>query len=301
MTTRAAAPWTVLGVPIDSVGAPDGGPPFGTELSPHVLRGLGLVDRLGARDRGDLDVRVTGSRRDTATGLVGGATVAPVVAEVRRATAELLAAGERPLLVGGCCTLLMGAFAGAADVRDDVALVYVDGHLDVYDHVTSPTGEAADMPVAVLLGIGAPALLAASGPHAPLRSGRLSVLGARDADEAADVADLAARLGIVNEPPDVIARDPSATASRALERVGNDGFWLHLDVDVLDATVFPATDYLMPGGLDLGALTILLTAVGQDARLVGASVACYNPSKDPQQRHGRELVDLLVEALGTTP
>ena len=36
----------------------------------------------------------------------------------------------------------------------DLGLVYVDGHLDFYDGVTSPTGEAADMPIAVLLGDG---------------------------------------------------------------------------------------------------------------------------------------------------
>ena len=31
-------------------------------------------------------------------------------------------------------------------------------------------------------------------------------------------------------------------------------FWLHLDLDVLDEVVFPATDYLMPNGLDLDQL-----------------------------------------------
>lgn len=56
MTTWSETPagrtrtWTVLGVPIDSVGAPEGGPPFGTELAPETLRSLGIVERLGARD-----------------------------------------------------------------------------------------------------------------------------------------------------------------------------------------------------------------------------------------------------------
>ena len=38
-------------------------------------------------------------------------------------------------------------------------------------------------------------------------------------------------------------------------------FWLHLDVDVLGEDVFPATDYLMPDGLDMLELVGLCTPV----------------------------------------
>ncbi len=58
----------------------------------------------------------------------------------------------------------MGAVAGARDTFGRGGLVNVDGHLDLYDHRTSPTGEAADMPSAALLGLGWPGLLALVGP-----------------------------------------------------------------------------------------------------------------------------------------
>ena len=115
------SPWTVLGVPVDSLAAAAGDPPFGTELSPAALRAAGLIGRL-LRD------------------------------------------GRRPLVTGGCCSILMGAVPAARDVLGRIGLVYVDGHLDAYDNRSSPTGEAADMPVAALLGIGWPDLLAAMGP-----------------------------------------------------------------------------------------------------------------------------------------
>jgi arginase len=295
MTT---APWTVLGVPIDSVGSPAGGPLFGTELSPAALRGHGIVERLGARDAGDLDVRVTGPDRDAATGLVGGATVAPVVAEVRRATRELMTAGERPLLLGGCCTLLVGAFAGAVDARGALGLAYADGHYDVYDHRTSPTGEVADMPVALLLGRGEPGLLAVAGPTPSLTVERLRVLGARDVTEWDDVHDLVDELGLANASVAQIASDPAGVGAAAADALGGTGFWLSLDVDVLDEVAFPATDYLMPDGLSLEQLHDLLLPLGRDARCVGASVACYNPTKDPGGHGGAALVDLLVDVLG---
>src|SRR4051794_15866223 len=136
----------LIGVPIDSVGRSGG-----TELAPAALRELGLASALGAEDRGDLDVRIRGDERDPGTSIVGSADVLAATSTIRGAVASALRAGGRPFLVGGCCAELPGALAGARDALHCVGLAYVDGHLDLYG-VTSPTGEAADMPVAVALG-----------------------------------------------------------------------------------------------------------------------------------------------------
>jgi arginase len=51
-------------------------------------------------------------------------------------------------------------------------------------------------------------------------------------------------------------------AAELTERLGAAGpFWLHLDVDVLDEAVFPATAYPQPDGLDWGDLAALLAAL----------------------------------------
>src|SRR5262245_11950379 len=108
--------WTVLGVPVDSIAAPAGGPLFGTELAPGALGSLERVARLGAADAGDLDVRITGPDRDPVSGIVGWPSVGATVGAVRDAVTDLLRDGRRPLLLGGCCTILMGAAAAARDV-----------------------------------------------------------------------------------------------------------------------------------------------------------------------------------------
>ncbi len=293
------ASWTVLGVPIDSVGAPAGGPPFGTEESPAALRGRGVVERLGATDRGDLAVRVTGPDRDPVTGVVGYPSVRATTVVVRDAVAELVADGRRPLLLGGCCALVMGAVAGLRDAAGRVGVLNVDGHVDAYDGLGSPTGEAADIPVGTLLGRGADDLLAAMGPTPVVRAGDAVVLGARDEDEARDLGDMPERLGIAVRSGDEVLVDPAAAGRWAVERFrgAGVGYWLHLDVDVLGEDVFPATDYLMAGGLRLTDLAAVLSPVGADDALLGASVGCYNPSKDPDGTCGDALVDLLVGAL----
>jgi arginase len=73
--------------------------------------------------------------------------------------------------------------------------------------------------------------------------------------------------------------------------------WVHLDVDVLDEAVFPATDYLMPGGLGWPELTELLGPLLTSPSLAGVSVGCYNPTKDPDGAGGRALVDAFRSAM----
>jgi arginase len=66
---------------------------------------------------------------------------------------------------------------------------------------------------------------------------------------------------------------------------------------VLDESVMPATDYLMPGGLDWDELTELLRPLGAGTKLVGASVACVNPEKDPDGTLVRRTAELLAAVL----
>ena len=101
--------FTFLGVPIDSVGRAGG-----TEHGPAKLRALGLADLCGA-DAGDLDVRIRGEVRDPVTGIIGSPDVLTTTAAIRQATAAALSSGERPFLVGGCCTELPGALAAARE------------------------------------------------------------------------------------------------------------------------------------------------------------------------------------------
>ena len=131
------ADFTFIGVPIDSVGRAGG-----TEHGPAKLRALGLADLLSG-DAGDLDVRIRGEERDAVTGILGSPDVLSATVGIREATAAALTVGERPFLVGGCCTELPGALAAARDILGRTGVAYLDGHLDLSDGVTSPTGEAA--------------------------------------------------------------------------------------------------------------------------------------------------------------
>lgn len=58
-----------------------------------------------------------------------------------------------------------------------------------------------------------------------------------------------------------------------------DGYWIHLDVDILDPTVMPAVDSPDPGGLNPAELTGLLAALAPGA--VGAQVRSSTQTSTP--------------------
>ncbi|HEY6628906.1 MAG TPA: arginase family protein [Acidimicrobiia bacterium] len=290
--------FAMIGVPVDSAGGPGG-----TELAPAALRSLGLGEAIHGRDEGDLEVRIRAEGRDPVTGVVALDDVCATTAEVRRAVAETLAKEERPFLVGGCCSIVPGALAGVRDARGAASLVHLDGHLDLYDSTTSPTGEAADMPVTVALGLGPAAWVqAAGGPS--LSGGDVWILGYRDREQSEvdgmimpeDVDPPIACL-TTDEMRSLGSGDVGRRTAGALANgVGN--IWVHLDLDIVDPSLFFANDAPVPNGLDWTELTELLSAVCSSPALVGISLGCYNPEKDRNQENGAQIVEVFRKALG---
>ena len=287
--------WTFLGAPADSVLR--GG---GSERAPDRLRELDVPGRLAGTDAGDLPVRVRGNDRHPASGIIGSDEVIANARVVRAGVRERVGAGERVFLAGGCCANAPGAIAGAGAGRP-IGLVYVDGHQDLWDGRTSPSGEAADMPLGVAIGSGPVAWVDAIGGPA-VAAEHAALLGNRDHAEtsAAGLPD-PSELGLTHLPIERV-RDlgPSAAAQAAMQTLaeaGSASFWMHLDVDVLDMQVFPATDYLDPGGMSWDELRGLLMPLGRAEGLLGMSLGCFNPDKDPGGSCGVALADLLVDVL----
>ncbi len=286
----------LIGVPIDSAGGAGG-----TELAPDAFRSLGLGDAFESVDGGDLDVRIRAEGRDPATGVVGLDDVVRTTVEIREAVRSTLESGEVPFLIGGCCTMVPGALAGAADVRDTVGLAHLDGHLDLYDETSSPLGEAADMPVAVARGLGPVSWVEAAG--IPLNPANTWIVGYRDRAESQ-------RDGMVMpeefDPPvnclstfeirDQGLRQAGQGVADALASSG--GYWVHLDLDIVDPALFFANDAPVPDGIDWDELTALMSPLLRSTDLAGFSLGCYNPEKDHESANGRRIVEVFADILG---
>lgn len=292
--------WTVLGAPFDSSGAGRG-----EERAPGSLRAAGLPEVFGAADHGDVAPPLRDPARDPETGVIAVADLRVSSEALRAAVCGALTRGERPLVLGGDCTLLLGAVAGAREAVGRVGLWFVDGHADYLDGRSSRTGEAADMELAMLTGGSAQGLveLAEDGPL--VEPADVVILGHRPDSLSPDVALELERMpaAIARMSAEEIAAAGPAEVGKGWERALADRgpAWLHLDLDVLDAAALPAVTYPQPRGLDWDAFVALARPLLTSDALIGASVADFNPDLDEDGRHARRVVDALASALEPGP
>lgn len=288
---------SALGVPIDSEGLEEG-----CNRMPAALRRSGLTAALGMRDLGDVEAGPVRGPRDPVTGVRGPAEVAAVSLRLRDALLPLLRSGERPLVVGGCCSVLLGAGLAAREVAGRAGLAFVDGHEDFYDGHSSISGCVADMELSVVTGHG-PAGLLPDEHGAPLfREEDALAIGVRDSaiareNGSPDPRRLAPGLRII-ESASLLAAGPALTGQRAATELaaGPGRFWLHLDLDVIDGEAMPAVDDSLPDGPDWGQTAEPLRPLLRSPALLGADVTILNPSLDPDDRYARKVVDLLAAA-----
>ena len=251
------APWAAIGVPIDSVGRAGG-----TERAPAAVRDHALPARLGAEDRGDLDVRIRGDERDPVSGVIGIADTLSMTRPCARPCAT-----PSPRARGRWCSAAAARSCPArsracATPIGALGVAYVDGHVDVYDGATSPTGEGADMPMSVAFGLGPEAWVrppAARAPRRPTSSCSARATPRRRGTSPSCATDALVDVEVLG-PDELRAEGLAAAGARAAQRLAADGrrFWIHLDLDVLDERAMPATDYLMPGGLQWDELAALM-------------------------------------------
>lgn len=284
----------ILGAPQNSITNP------GCELSPRALRESGLNGAINVQDLGDLDVRITDHSRDPQTGLAGYPELLTGSETIRAQVRELLQADEKPLVVGGCCSILVGCAAAAQDLYGDrVGLVFLDGHIDFYDGRTSPAGETADCDLAIVCGHGARGLTHLTGTAPLISADRIVAIGSRDQEEweemeVAKFQDFTRGLVLVTAAEAEETGLPQ-TARSAITYFAerNIPFWVHLDIDILDEQVMPAVDYLLPDGLDWDDLAELVTPIVQAPGFLGMDLTIYNPRLDPERVFSTQIVDFL--------
>jgi arginase len=284
----------------------DNGLPRKLDQAPAALRELGLVARLGAKDRGDL---IPAQYRDF-TRLPGRVRNETEVRDYCLAVAgrvgEAVGGGSFVLVLGGDCSIVLGTTLGAkTGVRGPIGLAYVDGHADFASPEESRSGSAASMCLGLAVGRGDTPLSRLGGTTPLVNARDVVLIGRRDQHEPWYGHEALARSGALDLPDDIARGEGYAVAAAAaIERMtspGLAGFWIHVDVDVLDPEVMPAVDSPEPGGPGIDDLEELLVPLVRHPKALGMELTIYDPALDPDRSCGDRLVTLLERLLATSP
>lgn len=290
-------------MPITIVEAPSilGLTSHGVDTLPDVLLSQGLTERIRARPGGRVEPPPYDPRRDEATLILNPQGIADYAVALADHVGAVLARGEFPLVLGGDCSILLGNLLALRRLGRR-GLLFLDGHADFYQPSAEPKGEAASMELAFATGRG-PAIVADIERRGPLvRDEDVAVFGRRDAADAEKYGSRRIEeTGIALFDLDRIrAKGVQACIDAALEhllRPELEGFWVHLDADVLDDAVMPAVDYRMPGGLTPDELEAVVSAALESGRALGMNVTIFNPALDESGEIARAFADVLVASL----
>lgn len=146
-----------------------------------------------------------------------------------------------------------------------------------------------------MTGRGQADLAAIEGRRPYFRDIDVVVLGIRAQDEYR--LDLQA-AGITTRPVPALRAEAARSAQWAHEQLADcAGYWVHIDVDVLDPAVMPAVDAPDPGGIAFAELEILLAGLVDTPHCLGVELTVFDPDYDPDGAYAGEIVNTVVAGL----
>jgi arginase len=274
----------------------------GHEGAPSALRAAGLVERLQSigyevADYGDDPTQIYKPDNESprARNLPG---VISVLEALKPRVEQAVKSGALPLVLSGDCSVALATIAGLRRYFRSISLIYMDRDADLNTPATTPSGCVDGMVVSHLTGHGAAELVRFWADPPLVREPDLALFGVDRLDPAEEEvfhrSPIRRYLAV-----DVQRMGVAAAAQVAIDRIHGNGneFVLHLDVDVI--ADFQATNYPGTGGLGLEEVREALKIFANQKHLAAMELTAYNPTKDPDGRGAKLILDLLAEVLGS--
>ena len=280
----------------------------GVDMGPSALRGAGLqasIKKLGLQveDIGNLSVKQpeempVGEKRAKYL-----QEIAETCGDVAAAAEKSLMEGFLPLVLGGDHSIAAGVAAGVANYfrkeKKQIGYLWLDAHGDMNTPESSPSGNVHGMPLAAIMGYGAPELVDLLGFKPKAEPGNIVIVGARDLD--AQERKIVKRSGIhVFTMRDIDERGMREVMADALKYAMDDtaGIAVSLDMDFVDPDDAPGVGTPVRGGVTYREAHIAMEMISNSESMVSLEVVEINPILDEHNRTALLGVELVLSGLG---
>jgi arginase len=293
----------IIGVPMDL-----GQSRRGVDMGPSALRGAGLqpsIKKLGLQveDIGNLSVKQPEEMPIGEKRAKYMQEIAETCGDVAAAAEKALSEGFLPLVLGGDHSIAAGVAAGVANhFRKDkkqIGYLWLDAHGDMNTPESSPSGNVHGMPLAAIMGYGAPELVDLLGFKPKAEPGNIVIVGARDLD--AQERKIVKKSGIhVFTMRDIDERGMREVMSDALKYAMDDtaGIAVSLDMDFVDPSDAPGVGTPVRGGVTYREAHLAMEMIADTESMVSLEVVEINPILDEHNRTALLGVELVLSGLG---
>lgn len=185
------------------------------------------------------------------------------------------------IILGGDCSILVGC-ALALRQKGRYGLLFLDGHTDFIGPELSQTGGAAGMDLAIVTGHGHDRLTDIFGLRPYVREEDVFCIGNREYDPEYVRPVLLSDITYLNLK-NLRTNGMERTGIQFLNMIDEkklDGFFVHLDVDVLNDKIMPAVDSRQQDGLTYAELSQILVPVLSSPQATGIEITILDPDLD---------------------
>ncbi len=229
--------------------------------------------------------------------------IARAATAVARKVERIIGLKHFPLVLGGDHSIAVGTVSGIAAFAHSqgkkLGLLWVDAHGDINTPETSPSGNIHGMPLAALLGFGAPELTSVGGPTPKVDPANVALVGIRSLD-AGEKKRLKETGVQVHTMSDLDRHGVPSVMKRALAQVtaGTDFVHVSLDLDAVDPSVTPGVGTPVKGGLDYREAHLIMEVIADAGVMTSLEVVEVNPILDERNASAEFAVELVQSAFG---
>lgn len=265
----------------------------------EALRNAGIATALGqvgeVVDFGDLTVDLPALEQSDPK-LLNSDRVEALCRVLAKKVSIVVASGCFTFIVGGECSQLMGIIEGLRTMK--LGVVYMDAHGDFNTPETTPSGTIGGMSLSIAAGRGSKRLTTMFGRSPLLDEENIILYGVRDLDPLEAKA-LAESKVIIYSRQQIRTQSAAKIAEQIIAHLKSkcDGIYLHVDLDVLDESVFSAQSLPVPDGLSREEFQTTLKILVKSGKLRCVALMSFDAAKDANGSQAKRLVDMVIEAL----
>ncbi len=208
---------------------------------------------------------------------------------------NLLSANKFPFILGGDCSILLGP-AMALKQKGNYGLFYLDGHTDFMDISLSETGGVGGMAASIVTGNGHQKLANILNLSPYIKEENLWCVGNREYDDEYEneIRKSSATYINLHELRKQGISNAVKTFLSEVENKNLDGFWLHIDVDVLSDDIMPCVDSRTPDGLTYNEFNELTSYLFESKKLSGLEITILDPDLDETGKYTKDFVNNIT-------
>jgi arginase len=237
---------------------------------------------------------------DKITGVRNSEAIVQYSIAQSKALEKVLSEKKFPIVIGGDCSILIGNSLALKNIGS-FGLFFLDGHTDFVLPFLSQTGGAAGMDLAIVTGYGHNNLTNINGQKPYIKEEHVWCVGNRDYEEWYLRPMTESRIKYI-DLTSLRQNGIKKCVSDFLQMVNSeklDGFWIHIDVDVLNDNIMPAVDSRQPDGLEYSEFNEIIQLLLADSKATGLEITILDPDLDPTGEYTKEFVNNFCAAVNS--